>query len=160
MSKDNEISLLETPISELEDKLLNEYNSDEVKNIIDIFNLNLKKKNVIRTAKLSELQDKISDQMEQRIEKNADAFSNKDLLDYFRTIQETVNKSDTSSEVKIPVQINQQQINLNMQNELNRESKEKVIAAIRSILEKSDKTDTPLNFENDEVIDVELQNEQ
>lgn len=130
----NDLLTIDTPVEELEKRLLSESDSDEIKNIIDIFNLNIKKKNVIRTEKLSQLQDAISEQMKKRIESSADAFSNKDLLDYFKTIQETVDKSDMSSEVKVPVQINQ--INIDTSNELDRASKEKVLTAINAILSK------------------------
>jgi len=137
MNEINEITLT-TPRDELEQKLLSESSVEEVKNIIDLFNLNIKKKDAIRNSKLSELQDKISEQMQERIEKNADAFSNKDLLDYFKTIQETLKNSSVSSDdLKVPVQIAQQQINVNIQEQtLDRESKNKVLAAIRSILNK------------------------
>jgi len=142
--EDNELSLTG---KDLEERLLNEVDSDEVRNIIDLFNLNIKKKNVIRTGKLSELQDAISQQMIERVEKNADAFSNKDLLDYFRTIQQTLSASDTSSDnIKVPVQIMQNQINVNVDNNgLNRESKLRVIEAIKSIM----------NKQNREIVDVE-----
>lgn len=33
--------------------------------------------------------------MQARVEEHADEFSNKDLLDYFKTIQDTLSKSDT-----------------------------------------------------------------
>lgn len=124
----------------LEDKLINELDADEVKNIIDLFNLNIKKKNVIRANKLSELQDSISNQMIERVEKNADAFSNKDLLEYFKTIQQTLQTSDTSSEnVKVPVQITQTQINVNVEEPtLDRQSKQRVLDAIKAILAKQD----------------------
>jgi len=135
MAKSNDIVSLDTPINKLEKKLLKENDADQIKNIIDIFNANIKKKDVIRTAKLSELQDMIADQLTQRIQKNSDAFNNKDLLDYFKTIQDVINKADMSSEIKVPVQI-QQQINVNVDNsELDRESKNRVLEAIRAILD-------------------------
>lgn len=151
MNQDNDKLVVQpTSTEELESKLLSEVDASEVKNIIDLFNLNIKKKNVIRTNKLAELQDKISEQMQQRIEHNADAFSNKDLLDYFKTIEDSIKKSDMSSSVQIPVQINQQQVNLNMGSELSRESRNKVIAAIQSILSKNQNDDNSFN----DVVDV------
>ena len=145
--KDTNALSLNTPIEELEDRLMNEQDEDAVKDIIDLFNLNIQKKNIVRTAKLSELQDLISEQIGKRIEKNADAFNNKDLLDYFKAIQDTIDKSDLSPEIKIPVQINQQlNLNIDKEDELDRESKQRVIAAIQSILNKQNAI---------EVIDVE-----
>ena len=155
--EDNFEITLDTPIEELQERLLSESNADEVNNIIDIFNLNIKKKNVIRTEKLSQLQDLISEQMKTRVEKNADAFSNKDLLEYFKTIQDTISKSDMSSDVRVPVQINQQQINVNVDQELDRASKNRVLAAIESILTKQEEIEEPI--EEVEVIDNENEEE-
>lgn len=143
---------LDTPLEELEDKLLQEKDIDNVKNIIDIFNLNIKKKNVIRANKLAELQDSISEQMQKRIESNADAFSNDDLLNYFKTVQQTIEKADTSSDdVKVPIQITQQQINIT-DTGLDRDSRQRVISAIQSILAKQE---DPQQLEEVEVVDVE-----
>lgn len=142
---------LDTPLEELEDKLLQEKDIDNVKNIIDIFNLNIKKKNVIRANKLAELQDSISEQMQKRIESNADAFSNDDLLNYFKTVQQTIEKSDTSSDdVRVPIQITQQQINIT-DTVLDRDSKQRVISAIQSILAKQENSQ---QLEEVEVVDV------
>lgn len=143
---------LDTPVDELEEKLLQEKDIDNVKNIIDIFNLNIKKKNVIRANKLAELQDSISEQMQKRIESNADAFSNDDLLNYFKTVQQTIEKADTSSDdVKVPIQITQQQINIT-DTGLDRDSRQRVISAIQSILAKQE---NPQQLEEVEVVDVE-----
>ena len=149
---------LNTPAEELESRLLSETDEDEVKNIIDLFNLNIQKKNVIRNNKLAELQDKISDQMQKRVEKNADAFSNSDLLDYFKTVQSTIANSKTSSEdIKVPIQITQQQVNVTVGDELDRESKQRVINAIQSILNKQNKEivqeelDEPIEVNYDEI---------
>jgi len=130
---------LDTPIEELEEKLLSENNIDELNNIINIFNLNIKKKDMVRTSKLNDLQDKITLQMQERLTKNAGEFSNKDLLDYFKVLQDTISKSDNSlKDIDTPaIQINQQQINLGTEDELNRESREKVKSFISKILSES-----------------------
>lgn len=144
--EENKLLTLDTPVEELEERLLKEHDADEVKNIIELFNLNIKKKNVIRTEKLSQLQDLISNQMRERVEKNADAFSNKDLLEYFKTIQETVSKADMSPDVKIPIQINQQITIESDSDKLDRASKERVVAAIQAILNRQE-SPIPADFE-------------
>ena len=50
--------------------------------LVSLFNLNLRKREIIRADVFSELQDSIATQMSKRLEKNQDTFSNKDLLDY------------------------------------------------------------------------------
>ena len=137
---------LDSSPEEIEQQLLSENNIDELTNIINIFNLNIKRKDLVRTSKLNDLQDKITAQMSARLEKNAGEFSNKDLLDYFKVLQDTISKSDTSlSNIDTPaIQINQQQINIGTESpELSRESREKVADIVSKIL-----ADSTYNMDN------------
>ena len=77
MPEEKAIATLDTPVDELEQKLVDETDIDELKNIINIFNLNIKKKDILRTSKLSDLQDRVTEQIGQRLEYNAGAFSYK-----------------------------------------------------------------------------------
>ena len=135
LNEDKPISL-NTPLEELKQKLLTENDLDKLDDIINIFNLNIKRKDIVRTSKLNDLQDKIADQMTLRLTEKANEFSNKDLLDYFKVLQDTINKSDNSLEsIDTPaIQINQQQINIGEETELNRASREKVKNAVASFL--------------------------
>ena len=122
---------------ELEQRLIDETDIDNMKNIINLFNLNIKKKDIVRTAKLNDLQDKVYDQMNKRLTHKADEFSNADLLSYYKTIQESINKSDTTlDKVDTPaIQIVQNQLNINQENdELSRESKKKVIDLVQKLM--------------------------
>ena len=73
-------------INELETKLMEEENLDEINKIVEMFNVNLQKKNIIRSAKLSDVQDKVVQQMTDRFEQRADSFSNDDLIKYHKII--------------------------------------------------------------------------
>lgn len=131
---------LDTPLEELEQKILAETDVDKLKDAVDLFNLNIQKKNIVRTSKLSELQDMIVHQMEQRLDKKADEFSNQDLLTYFKTVQDTISKADNSldSVNTTAIKVIQNQLNINVkEDELSRESKEKVLAAVRAIMDKA-----------------------
>ena len=122
---------------ELEQRLIDETDIDNMKNIINLFNLNIKKKDIVRTVKLNDLQDKVYDQMNKRLTQKADEFSNADLLSYYKTIQESINKSDTTlDKVDTPaIQIVQNQLNINQENdELSRESKKKVIDLVQKFM--------------------------
>lgn len=150
--KDNTLIPINTPEEELEKRLFEETDLDSMKNIISLFNLNIKKKDIIRTAKLNDLQDKVYNQIDKRLTSKADEFSNKDLLNYFKTIQETINKADTSLDaVDTPsIQIIQNQLNVvNTQEEdkLSRESREKISAVVQKVLEK---------VKNSQVVDAEV----
>ena len=99
----------------------------------------MSKKEAIRAEKLSQLQDKVYDQMSKRIENKGDCFSNKDLLEYFKTIDATVNKVDINSEnITIPqIQVTNQQLNINLDKpQMSRDEKLQVIDAVKAILNK------------------------
>ena len=51
---------------------------------------------MIRGVKLSEVQDKVVDQLSMRLTERADNFSNEDLIKYLKTTQETLNKTLSS----------------------------------------------------------------
>lgn len=140
---EKQLPTLNSSIEELETQLLEETSVENIKTIIDLFNVNIQKKNIIRTNKLNELQDKVYNQINERISNNADTFSNKDLLDYFKTIQETINKSDISSEqLTIPqIQLNQNNVNFNIGTELNRDSRQKITEVIKNLLDTSEVID-------------------
>lgn len=134
MAKEEKKLSLTTPINELEDRIIKEDNPEELKNIINLFNINIKKKDILRASKLNDLQDKTLEQIAERIEKTPDLFSNKDLLDYYKVMQDTLNKADTSTDNLPNIQINQNIVN--MTPTIDRESKERVIQAVKEILAK------------------------
>ena len=125
-------------INELETKLMEEDNLDEINKIVEMFNVNLQKKNIIRSAKLSDVQDKVVQQMTDRFEQRADSFSNDDLIKYHKIIQETLTKTDTTMDnVKTPtIQINQQVTVDNVT--FNSESRKRILEAVNNILNGSE----------------------
>lgn len=126
--------LVEKP---LEQKILEETNLDELQSLVDLFNLNMKKKDIIRSAKLSEVQDKIVDQMYKRVENKPDEFSNADLLNYHKIVQDTISKTDnTLKSINTPnIQINQQ-VNINNPetDTFTRESRQRILDTVNAIL--------------------------
>lgn len=135
--------------------LINETDPTKLRQLIDIFNLNIRKKDIIRATKLSALQDRVVNEMSERIINHSDNFSNKDLLDYFKTIQDTQNKTDTSIDnVNIPIptiQINHNEVNMNSESVLSRESKNKVSQTVQKILkELADKSEKEDLFESNQ----------
>lgn len=144
--KDKKLSLV-TPINELENRILEETDLDKLDDLVDLFNINLKKKDIIRAGRLNDLQDKITDQINSRIDKNSDQFSNKDLLDYFKTIQDTISKSSVDiSDLNIPtIQINQ--VNIENETRLSSESRRKVLDAVNAILYKTSDISNDIEFE-------------
>ena len=154
--EDKSLPTLKSDTEELEIRLLEEDNIDNIKTIIDLFNVNIKKKNIIRTNKLNELQDKVYNEIDERLSNNAYAFSNKDLLEYFKVMQDTINKSEIDSEQLVTpnIQVNQNNLNITMGSELNRESRQKITDVIRNIIDKNNIIDsTAHEIDEGEIID-------
>lgn len=124
---------LSTPLDILENEIMTSDDADELSDIIDIFNLNLQKKNLIRNKKLNDIQDKVVERMLEKIESEPWEFSNDDLIKFHKVIQETISKSPNIDKAEIPlIQVNQQ-INVNSPN-FDRESRAKILSAVNDIL--------------------------
>lgn len=133
--KENELVEVEQSLSE---KILKENNPDELKDLIELFNLNLKKKDIIRSEMLSDVQDRIVDQMSKRIETRPDEFSNADLLNYHKVVQDTLQKSDNNiDDINVPqIQINQQfNVNNADTDSFDKESRQRILSIVQAILE-------------------------
>lgn len=129
---------LSTPVEELTEEILKASDMSSLNDIVDIFNVNLKKKDIIRAQKLSEVQDKVVQQMYDRMDQRADEFSNADLIQMHKAVQDTINKTDsTLDNIKAPtIQINQQ---INVASEFNRDSRMKILDVVNQILNTADK---------------------
>lgn len=154
---------LENSTKEVANSILNENDPTKLKTLTDMFNLNQAKKNVLRVLKFNSLLDKVSDQMLARFNKHPGEFSNSELLNYLTVTQNAIdraNKSLSLVETSPAIQINQ----INITNEspdLSRESSERIMEAVQSLLNKakemeiidesetSDIEYTVLNEEND-----------
>ena len=132
---------LTSPQEDMIDSILSEDNMDDLKDIIKLFNVNMKKRDLIRTSKLSEVQDKVVAQMASRVEDRPDNFSNDDLLKYYKTIQDTIAKSDTSFDtIETPtIQVNQQ-INVGDVAGFDRESRKRILDTVNEILKNAQNT--------------------
>ena len=141
-------------IDDLSEQLMNESNPAQLENIIDLFNVSFQKKNILRIQKLNELQDKIQTQIEKRLDNKIDEFSNKDLIDYFKVMQDSIIKNSDNAEMQNAkvIQIIQNQTNVqnNLQESepLSRESKEKISEAVQLMLSKLDLDNNKLSTEN------------
>lgn len=139
--------------------LLEENDPDQFKRIVDLFNLNMQKKNLIRVGRIADIQDKITNQISDRVEKRVDEFSNSDLLTYFKTMQEITSKPIPGEKEIAQILVNQNnQVNINMEkDELNRESRSRIIAAIDAFMKKQ-KIDGSNDSQNLVYIDDEVKN--
>ena len=100
------------------------------------FNDIQRKKQLARISKLSDVQDMLTDQFYQRISQRPDEISNKEMLDGMKVVQDLMEKNQKRAEImeEIPqlIQINQTEVNVN--NNLNRDSRERVKNAVQVLL--------------------------
>lgn len=141
-SNDN---LLPSELSQQEiiNKISSAKNSDELKELTTIFNMNLVKKDMARATAESDLLDSILKEVTTRITTRPGELSNKDLLDYMTAIKNNIVSTQKMiqgvNDNPLLIKINQsnQSINLNIDSDslqLSRESREKVANTIKNIL--------------------------
>lgn len=127
-------------------KLISELTSEKDKQKMQAleqqFNDIQHKKQLARISKLSDVQDMLTNQFYQRISQRPDEISNKEMLDGMKVVQDLIEKNQKRSEVpeEIPqlIQINQTEVNVG--NNLNRDSRERVKNAVLDILENINKS--------------------
>lgn len=120
--------------------IVNAKDLDELKAYTDKFSLNMAKKNAVRVAKLQNLLDAVNDNAIDRFTNHPDEFSNKEILDYMRVVQEQITASTKEIQtigetpmLTINNQKNEVTVNVNSDS-LTRESKNKVLDAVNALL--------------------------
>lgn len=115
------------------------------------FNDIQRKKQLARISKLSDVQDMLTDQFYQRISQRPDEISNKEMLDGMKVIQDLMEKNqkraETVEEIPQLIQINQTEVNVG--NNLNRDSRERVKNAVLGILDSINKAQQPTAVDSD-----------
>lgn len=156
-----DVKPLEEGNVELIKQVLSESNLDKVKDLTHLFNANIAKKNMIRVLQLNELLDCVNDQAFKRLTNRPDNLSNKELMDFMSVLYTSIEKSNKSIDIideVPPIQVNNQknEVNINVTQNLDRDSKTNVIEAIKMILNNSNNNNV---MDEDDVIDVEYQEE-
>lgn len=140
---------------ELTERIQNAKDIDELKREANIFNAHQIKIEASRINKLNTLLDKSIDLAVDRVEKCPDELSNKEVIDIMTATRTQLDKSTSKLDMinETPmIQVNQQNVNINVDNEntLNRESREKVLDFIQQFMKQAQSQTT------EEVIDVEV----
>ena len=135
---------------------------NELDSLYDVFKINDTKKNIFRINKLNHLLDKVTDEAMARFENRPGEMSNKEVIDYMNVIQNQIERSkntvDSIKEINA-VQVNNT-VNVNINNEvstLSRESREKIIDAIKNILT-STSNDTIIDIKSEDVQEEDKKN--
>lgn len=142
-----DVSPIDTQTTELAQRILDETDVDKVKDLTNLFNLNTQKKSVVRVLKMMDLMDRVTDQVITRFERTPDNFSNEDLIKFMQVTENSIDKANKSlSQVEQTPAIQYQQnnqVNINIGEGLNRESRQRVTDAVQSILSKFGSGDVP-----------------
>lgn len=125
---------------ELVNQLITTNDSSDIENIINLFNFNMKKKNILRVNTYNNLLDKVIDEVVERFDKHSDEFSNKELLDYLNSIQTFAYNKQDLTDVQVPsITLN----TINMTNNINSfdsidvDSRKRIQDAIQNIINNS-----------------------
>ena len=145
------------------DQIIAETDEQKTRDLTQLFNANQNKKTMVRVNKLSDLLDTITDQALTRFTARPDEISNKELFDGLKIVQDLIERGQkqVSGAGETPlIQINQQTNEVNLgassTNTLNRDSRERVKAAVLGILNSiTDTQSAPVEDEN--VIVIESQ---
>lgn len=132
---------LDTSATNLVNAIIEEENPSKLKDLTHLFKVHMAKKNIIRLIKYYDMVDLVNNQTLQRLENRPDEISNRDLLTFMTTILTTIEKTtetlgtldDTTSGLIINQQKNEVNINLGATS-LDRDSKERVVDAIKSLM--------------------------
>lgn len=136
---------LDEKTTQIAQSIIEEENVDKIKDLTHLFNLNQAKKNVLRVMKLNGLLDTVSDKIIERFEKYPDNFSSADLLNYLQVTQNAIDKANKNLSLveDTPViQVNHNnQLNVNIIDSYDRESKERVMEFLKSVLGETESID-------------------
>lgn len=123
------------------EQIINETDEQKTKDLTHLFNNNQNKKTMVRVDKLSNLLDTITDQALARFTQRPDEISNKELFDGLKIVQDLIERGQkqvTGAGETPLIQVNQQTNEVNIGNNstmLNRESRERVKAAVMGLLD-------------------------
>lgn len=147
---------LDTKTQKIAQEILDTEDIDKVKDLTNLFNLNTKKRNVMRVLKMTQLLDNVTDKVIERFEKTPDNFSNEDLLKYMQVTENAIDKANKNLDLveETPaIQFQQNnQVNINIDKGLNRDSRAKVTEAVEAILKKLQNNEQVIEVENIEEI--------
>ena len=78
------------------DKINSVTTSEELKDVTNLFNLSITKKEMARVMQQNELYDLVLQQAGERLRKRPDELSTKDLIDYMNAFQNSIDKTKVS----------------------------------------------------------------
>ena len=148
---------LDSKTKDIAQQILDTDDIDKVKDLTNLFNLNIQKRNVMRVVKMNELLDNVTDKVAERFEKTPDNFTNDDLLKYMQVTENSIEKANKNLnlvEETPAIQLQQNnQVNINIGTSLDRESRVKVTDAVQAILKRIKQPENVVTIDDKEKID-------
>lgn len=127
---------------QLVSQILQESDIDRLKDLTHAFNAFQTKRQVLRVSALNDVQDALVQQMADRLRQQPHNFDNKDIALWMKTVQQTMDSAkqeiDNIDDVPAITYQNNTQINVNVEDTLSRESREKILDVLDQILKTSD----------------------
>lgn len=151
-------SLAESTIKIVE-QIVGETDTENIKDLTNIFNLNQQKKNIIRLTQLNDLMDKVNEEALNRFESDRSEITNKELLDFMKVVQNNIDVSQrniTEASTRPMIQINQQN---NFDMNISDESKTKILDTVNAILQMSSVNTAESNIIDADIIEEETEEE-
>ena len=142
-------------------QIIAEKDEQKTRDLTQLFNANQNKKTMVRVNKLSDLLDTITDQALVRFTSKPDEISNKELFDGLKIVQDLIERGQkqVSGAGETPlIQVNQQTNEVNIggaASTLNRDSRERVKAAVLGLLGSINETVTT-NADQAEIVTEEF----
>ena len=156
------ISVVKEKDNELIDSIMQENDVEKLKDLTHVFNAFQTKRQILRTNALNDVQDALVQQMARRLQETPNNFNNNDIAIWMKTVQQTLdstkNNIDSIDTVPTIVQQHNTQVNINMEDNLSRESREKIMDALQAILENVNNTDIDVVLENDNEVQEDNNN--
>lgn len=146
---------------ELINQIIAETDEQRSRELTHLFNANQNKKTMVRVNKLSDLLDTITDQALARFTARPDEISNKELFDGLKVVQDLIERGQkqVSGAGETPlIQFNQQNNEVNLgetTSTLNRDSRERVKAAVMGLLSSLTQAPAPDSAAPEDVVTVE-----
>ena len=137
MEEDKFYPLIKPDNEDLTRQLQAASNPQEFNDLVSQLNAEMKKQELIRTAVFSDIQNKITAQLKDRLDKHADEFSNKDLVTYLTAVQNILDKSAQAQANTPAIAIQQNVVNVGVSDDvqhMSKESRDKIKDAVDYIL--------------------------
>lgn len=150
------IDIVKEKDNELIDSILQEKDIDKLKDLTHVFNAFQAKRQILRANALNDVQDALVAQMARRLQETPNNFNNNDIAMWMKTVQQALDSTQTNirgiDDVPTIVNQNNTQINVNVEDNLSRESREKIMDALQAILGSVESNGQDMVLENDNEI--------